>query len=181
MATDLISPYANILLTLGIDADVIAARGLQAHEEADINALEWVAFGEDGREYMLIPAAAAAWRAMQAAAAKDGHELMVQSAFRSVARQVELIQRKLDKGVAIEVILQSLAPPGYSEHHTGRAVDIASRMHPALDDGFADTPAYGWLCAHAGAFGFTLSYPRGNAAGYVYEPWHWCWQPNALA
>lgn len=177
----LISLYAPILATLGIDAEAITARGLQAHEEAAIDSLECVAINEKGREYALIPAAATAWRAMQIAAAEDGHNLIVQSAFRSVARQVALIQRKIDHGVTMTEILQSLAPPGYSEHHTGRAVDIASREHPDLAETFANTHAYAWLSTHAGEFGFTLSYPRGNAAGYIYEPWHWCWQPRVVA
>ena len=25
-------------------------------------------------------------------------------------------------------------------------------------------------------FGFTMTYPKGNAEGYLYEPWHWCWK-----
>ena len=24
----------------------------------------------------------------------------------------------------------------------------------------------------------TMSYPRGNAQGYAYEPWHWCFKPG---
>lgn len=154
---------------------MLSARGLRSYAEADIATLETVATNEEGRQYQLIPAAAAAWRDMQRAAAADGYSLIVQSAFRSVARQVELIQARLEKGDTIAVILASIAPPGYSEHHTGCAVDIASRSHPALDESFADTPDYAWLTANAHQFGFTLSYPRGNLSGYVYEPWHWCW------
>ena len=127
----------------------------------------------DGREHRLTPVAAAAWQGMRAAAAADGVELHLVSAFRSFDYQIELIERKLARGVAIEEICRASACPGYSEHHTGRAVDIDTPDYPGLSEDFEQTAAFEWLCRHAAAHGFSLSYPRGNAAGYVYEPWHW--------
>jgi D-alanyl-D-alanine carboxypeptidase len=38
---------------------------------------------------------------------------------------------------------------------------------------FENTLAFTWLVANARRFGFALSFPRGNAHGYDYEPWHW--------
>jgi zinc D-Ala-D-Ala carboxypeptidase len=165
---------------LGIDHAAVEARGLHLHEEATADSLVTVAVGKNGRQYQLISEAAFAWQAMQSAAANEGHQLIVQSAYRSVARQCELIEAALKRGETITEILTSLAPPGYSEHHTGRAVDIASQEHPELAESFADTPAYAWLSTHAGQYGFRMSYPKGNADGYVYEPWHWCWQAEKV-
>ncbi|HEY4990089.1 MAG TPA: D-alanyl-D-alanine carboxypeptidase family protein, partial [Opitutaceae bacterium] len=65
------------------------------------------------------------------------------------------------------------AAPGYSEHHTGRAVDIGVPDEPPLEEGFALTQAFSWLTAHAREFGFALSYACGNPQGIAYEPWHW--------
>jgi D-alanyl-D-alanine carboxypeptidase len=31
------------------------------------------------------------------------------------------------------------------------------------------------LQRHAATYGFRMSYPRGNAHGISYEPWHWFW------
>ncbi|MNW15580.1 D-alanyl-D-alanine carboxypeptidase [compost metagenome] len=45
-----------------------------------------------------------------------------------------------------------------------------------LEEVFEQTPAFAWLQANADRFGFVLSFPRGNACGYLYEPWHWCYQ-----
>jgi zinc D-Ala-D-Ala carboxypeptidase len=73
-------------------------------------------------------------------------------------------------------VLRINAPPGYSEHHTGRAVDLGTAGCAALDQAFAQTPAFAWLQRHAQRFGFYLSYPRDNAEGYLYEPWHWCFR-----
>lgn len=157
---------------LGISDSLIVARGFQLFEEA--KDLEVAEVDENGREYLLIPEAAAAWRDLKRAARDDGISLRIISAFRSVERQVEIIQKKLDMGKSIEEILMVLAPPGYSEHHTGRAVDIAS-SDSSLEASFGDTPAFQWLQAHASKFGFFLSYPAGNQYGYDYEPWHWCY------
>ncbi|MEP7156132.1 MAG: M15 family metallopeptidase [Betaproteobacteria bacterium] len=162
---------------LGISRLSIEARGLREHQEA--TTVEWVETGEDGRDYLLTPDAAVAWRMMKTAAQADGIVLYLGSAYRSVARQVEIIRTKLDAGIAIDEILTLCAPPGYSEHHTGRAVDIATVDSPALEVEFETTPAFAWLLLHAGEFGFTLSYPRGNTDGYVYEPWHWCFQSSS--
>ena len=47
-----------------------------------------------------------------------------------------------------------------------------------LEESFAETKAYAWLDRHAASFGFTLSYPRDNPHGFIYEPWHWCWHAS---
>jgi len=158
---------------LGITPAMIAARGLRPHAEA--RRLQPVGLGTDGRDKLLVPDAARAWLAMREAAARDGIALHLISAFRSVEFQAALIRNKLRKGQTIAEVLRVNAPPGYSEHHTARALDIGDGVTPALDEAFEQAPAYAWLRAHAGAFGFQLSYPRENAEGYLYEPWHWCW------
>jgi D-alanyl-D-alanine carboxypeptidase len=112
---------------------------------------------------------------MRDAAAQEGVTLVPVSGFRSVARQVELIRTKLSAGQPIDAILRYVAAPGFSEHHTGHALDIADRPDSDLDEAFEATAAYTWLARHAETFQFRLSYPRGNSHGIGYEPWHWCW------
>lgn len=165
-----------VLNELGIVPAVLTSRGLRRHQEAEV--LEWVETIERGRQYRLIPSAAKAWREMKTAAAQDGVALILVSAHRSVARQIEIIREKLAAGRHIDEILTLVAPPGYSEHHTGRAVDIAIPEAPELEEEFELTDAFRWLVGNAGRFGFTLSYPRGNRDGYQYEPWHWCFQDS---
>jgi len=162
-------------LQLGITPDLLAGRPLVLHEE--VETLCCVFRADSGREYLLTPEAASAWHAMRDAAAGDGIVLHIVSAHRSIARQTELIQKRLNAGEALADILCLIAPPGFSEHHTGRAVDIGTPGCPPIDEAFADTSAFTWLQAHAGNFGFVLSYPRNNPQGFVYEPWHWCYQP----
>jgi D-alanyl-D-alanine carboxypeptidase len=145
--------------------------------EADETLLVTIAINADGTAVRLVPPAAAAWQRLQAAAGAAGIELLPQSGFRSVNRQVQILRGKLAEGRRLADILASVAAPGHSEHHTGRALDLGSPGEPELEEEFARTPAYSWLTAHAGRHGFCLSYPPGNPHGFVFEPWHWCWHP----
>jgi D-alanyl-D-alanine carboxypeptidase len=155
----------------GIPGDYAETRRLALCEEAR----ELVSIGPDslGRDQRMAPAAAEAWGRMQAAAAKDGVQLLAVSGFRSVEYQCALIQRKLDRGMKIADVLKINAAPGYSEHHTGRALDITTTDSQPLEVAFETTPAYAWLTKHADEYGFRLSYPRNNPHGINYEPWHW--------
>ena len=160
------------LAALGISLESITARGLRECQEA--TQLECAEIGADGTEHLLIPRAADAWRMLTSAAISDGIILFIVSAFRSIDRQAEIVRRKLDSGTPIEHILTVCAPPGYSEHHTGRAVDVAAPNSQPLEEAFDRTAAYAWLKRRAPAFGYRLSYPMANPLGYSYEPWHWC-------
>lgn len=158
---------------LGIDPAALAARRLPAF--ADARRLTPVGLGTDGRDKLLLPAAAAAWLRMRAAAQSEGIELLLISAFRSIEFQAALIRAKLGRGQTIDEVLRVNAPPGYSEHHSGRAVDIGGAGCAALDSAFEQTAAFAWLQRRAADHGFTMSYPPDNPARFLYEPWHWCW------
>ena len=160
-----------LLLELGITDRLLAARRLPVFRE--VRHLEPAGLGSDGRDKFLTPAAARAWRAMQERAQTDGVLLQLVSGFRSIEFQATLLRQKRAKGIALEEILRINAPPGYSEHHTGRAVDIGTRDCPPLDEAFERTEAFRWLGIKARRFDFSMSYPRGNRQGFIYEPWHW--------
>ena len=75
------------------------------------------------------------------------------------------------------------APPGFSEHSTGYAVDLGDGRNPAtnLSPSFDTTAAFHWLRANANRFHFALSFPEGNRQGVSYEPWHWRFEGTAEA
>jgi D-alanyl-D-alanine carboxypeptidase len=126
-----------------------------------------------GRMQSLTPATAAAWLRMLNQAKAEQIELIMVSGFRSLEYQAGLIKRKLDAGQTIAEILQVNVAPGFSQHHTGKAIDIATPGYKPLLEEFEESPAFAWLTENAGHFGFSLSYPRGNPEGITYEPWHW--------
>ncbi|MBT3531906.1 MAG: M15 family metallopeptidase [Gammaproteobacteria bacterium] len=129
------------------------------------------------RPQRLTPAAFAAWTEMKSSAAADGVELFLVSAFRSIQYQYELIERKIERDQKIEDILKVNAAPGFSEHHSGRAIDIGTSACDPLVEEFEKTEAYQWLDKNAQRFDFSLSYPKSNSYGIDYEPWHWCFSP----
>jgi D-alanyl-D-alanine carboxypeptidase len=126
-----------------------------------------------GRMQKLRPETATAWCSMQTAAAGSDIELLMVSGFRSIDYQADLIRRKLDAGQQIADILKVNVAPGYSQHHTGDAIDIATPGFKPLLEEFEDSLAFEWLWENAPQYGFTMSYPRDNPEGIAYEPWHW--------
>lgn len=149
-------------------------RGLPFHREA--SELVAVPCGLDGQQRLMTPATRSLWLALHAAAAAAGITLLVRWAFRGIDDQAQLIRDQLScGGGSIEQLLTWIAAPGYSEHHTGRALDF--ECVPAEME-FENTRAFDWLCQNASGFGFELSYPHDNAYGLIYEPWHWCCHPK---
>lgn len=167
----------RVAARLGAGPDYALAHGWSLQPEAQ----RLASAGQDiyGRPLRLAPAAAAAWQAMVVAAARDGIILRTVSGFRSFGYQRRLLRRKLDRGLALATVLKVNALPGFSEHHSGCALDLTTPGVPAADAAFAATPAFAWLAAHAGRFGFALSYPPGNAQGVDFEPWHWRYEGTA--
>jgi D-alanyl-D-alanine carboxypeptidase len=125
------------------------------------------------RPLWLTSGAARAWRSMQSAAAREGVVLDAISGYRSHDYQLGIFERKRVRGLAVEQILTVNAAPGFSEHHSGRALDIGTLDEPPAEESFEHTAAFAWLRANAGAYDFVMSYPRENPHGIVYEPWHW--------
>jgi D-alanyl-D-alanine carboxypeptidase len=129
----------------------------------------------DGR-IRLRNAAAAKFKEMVNAARASGVNLVPLSGYRTVQEQEYLFfeikaQRNQDASKRAEVS----APPGYSEHHTGYAIDIGDGRAPAtnLSQSFENTAAFQWLQQNAARYDFELSFPRNNPQGISYEPWHW--------
>ena len=109
-----------------------------------------------------------ALKKMLQAAKDDNIMLMVESGYRSYGYQKKIFSKLMNKGRSYDDIIRYVAPPGYSQHSLGTAVDF----YPS-DWQFADLPAYTWLKENAGAFGFYESYPERNREGYPWEAWHW--------
>ena len=156
---------------LGIADDYGRATDLPVFHEA----IEMVEVGPNlvGRMQKLVPETADLWHSMVTAAAEDEITLMIVSGFRSIEYQAALIRKKTEAGQLIADVLEVNTAPGYSEHHTGRAVDIATPGSRPLTEEFETTEAFRWLQAEAARFSFSMTYPRDNPWGIIYEPWHW--------
>ncbi len=157
---------------LGLDAGEYAERiGLPLVAEP-----RWLAhagFDRFRRPLWLHARTARAWAGLRAAALRDGIVLEAISGYRSHDYQLGIFERKRARGLTVDDILTVNAAPGFSEHHSGRALDIGTPGEPPAEESFELTAAFAWLREHAGSHGFAMSYPRDNPHGIVYEPWHW--------
>ena len=126
-----------------------------------------------GRMQRLVPLAALRWRQLVEAAGSDGIRLLIVSGYRSFDYQAELIRNKIAAGQNIGDILTVNAAPGFSQHHSGAAVDVASPGSRPLTEEFEQSAAFEWLSQCAASHGFSMTYPRENQWGFIYEPWHW--------
>ena len=121
--------------------------------------------------------AAEALKEMAAAAAAEGIQLTVGSAYRSAAYQAQVYEREV-KAQGKEAADRESAQPGKSQHQLDLALDFSP-----IDDAFAKTPGSKWLLRNASRFGFSLSYPDGYEAvtGYRWESWHYRYVGKDLA
>ncbi len=151
----------------------LALLGHLRYEEAPQNELQAVS---SDANILLRRSAATKFQAMVAAAKADGVILIPLSGFRSVTEQEHVFfDLKAERGQDASKRAAVSAPPGYSEHHTGYAVDIGdgNQSSSDLQASFDTTAAYRWLKQNAAFYSFELSFPKDNAMNVSYEPWHW--------
>ena len=116
------------------------------------------------------------FKEMQYRAAQRGVSLKLLSGFRSIDLQRDIFyeNKSIRNQTAIERSRDS-APPGYSEHSTGYAIDVGDGDFPNthFEVEFEQTPAFKWMKRFASKYHFVLSFPPNNKQGVTYEPWHW--------
>jgi len=161
----------NIFKQLGIPASYGQSPALPRFDEPET----LVDAGPNimGRPQRLTPETYQAWVEMTTAAATDSIELLIVSGFRGIDDQARLIWNKLCEGQPIDTILKVNTAPGFSQHHSGRAIDIATPGVRPLTEPFNESLAFIWLEKNAERFGFVLPYGINNDQGLGYEPWHW--------
>ncbi len=120
---------------------------------------------------------------MQDDAEKDGIYLVFLSGYRSIKLQKEIFYslKSVRNQIASERARVS-APPGYSEHSTGFAIDIGDAYVREADfeESFENTSAFQWLKNNAAKYHFKLSFDK-NQNSVDYEPWHWRYEGSIEA
>ena len=120
---------------------------------------------------------------MREKAKMDGIYLVFLSGYRSINLQNDIFYslKSIRNQEAAERARVS-APPGYSEHSTGFAIDIgdATQRETDFETEFENTDAFKWLIKNAAKFHFKLSFTKDNK--YIdYEPWHWRYEGSIEA
>ncbi len=171
------STETTLITTLGLKEDFLSSYLPPPQPEASEQDLESIHEADAFKPVLATAKTVACWKEMQSASKRDGLNLYIVSGFRSVQYQLEIINRKLAAGQNMQQILKVSALPGYSEHHTGRALDLGITGAAPLTEAFEQTSGFDWLQKHAGEFSFSMSYPRKNPYGIAFEPWHWLCNP----
>lgn len=140
---------------------------------------------------LLQPNAKLGWESLKLAADKAEVPLQITSAYRSIDFQRSLFLRILaDEGitdsgiaqgysdVALQRVMNRVAPPGYSRHHNGYTVDFACNGIGLY--GFKNTSCYDWISKDnfkiAKEHGWVPSYPEeAELQGPEPEPWEFIW------
>ena len=118
-----------------------------------------------------------AFQALRADVLNDGVQIELESSYRSVERQQEL-WAEYEEAYGLDYCNQYVAVPGFSEHHTGFAIDV-NLVQPEkeqTEEERAAERAELWAKVHGklADHGFILRYLEGKEeiTGYSYEPWH---------
>ncbi|GCF95433.1 peptidase M15 [Enterococcus florum] len=128
------------------------------------------------------------YEAFSKAASDAGFPLVIISAYRSVAAQKEvfdtnvygLMNQGMSQEEATAKTKETITEPGFSEHHTGLALDVVDQDwynnygNQVLDATYGDQPGAKWIAENAPKYGFIVRYleDREDITGITYEPWH---------
>lgn len=121
----------------------------------------------------LVKDAYDAYAEMYQAAKNDGMNLIVTTSYRDYGFQSALYWGYVNRDGQESADTYS-ARPGYSEHHTGLAVDLST---PYLTNSFTEfiyTDEYEWMINNSYKYGFIQRYTDENQyiTGYMPEAWH---------
>jgi murein DD-endopeptidase MepM/ murein hydrolase activator NlpD len=194
----IINPFGVISVEAAYGSKPSSYNGLSSGHKAFLqevaSAKGYAGYKDAGK---LSPDLQKAFSDMSSAASKEGLSLSIVSGYRSYDDQIftyfnngdssgqgaritrfysdtlTVEEKKIVKDQYLNRAFNS-APPGYSEHSTGLAIDINT-----TERSFANTQEYAWLKANASKYGFKLSYPENSSAGAGFEPWHWLFVGNA--
>ncbi len=121
--------------------------------------------------------ALAQFKKLREALLKEGVNIELDSSYRSVKRQQEIWDEFTEK-YGEDYVKKYVAVPGYSEHHTGLAIDVCLKKDGKLiyenDDMMKEKEIWAKVHKKLADYGFILRYPEGkdSITGYAYEPWH---------
>lgn len=124
----------------------------------------------------------------QKAAKKAGYPISIVSTYRTIAYQKEIFNQSVQqlisegetKAEATRLTKLTMTEPGFSEHHTGLAIDMVDSnwyknyTTELLDASYGAEPGAKWYAENAATYGFIVRYPKGKEkiTGITYEPWH---------
>lgn len=177
------SPEAELPETITIDGHKYVVPPPWSGNRLEAPALDFSSFlkipekyTKDNSKIYILARAQPALVEMLSKAEEDGVFFQVESGYRSKSYQRKIFKRMFEEGRTFEDVVRYVAPPGYSNHMFGTAVDF----YPS-NWRFADTPQYKWLQDNAAKFNFDETYSEFNKMQMPWEAWHWNYIEGDLA
>ena len=170
----------------GIDYLVLVNKTHKLPDDYEANVPLVTAKNSMGREFQIERETYAHFTKLRDELLKQGIQIEMDSIYRSVARQQEIVREFTEKYGA-NYVKQYVAVPGYSEHHTGLAVDIClvvdGKVIDDNDEMIAQKEIFAKIHPLLAKHGFILRYLPGkeDITGYSYEPWHFRYVGKEIA
>lgn len=163
--------------TQGIDYLVLVNKNHKLPDDYEAKVPLVTAKNSMGREFQIEKETYAHFAKLREDLLKQGIQIELDSVYRSVAHQQELVEEFTEKYGA-DYVRQYVAVPGYSEHHTGLAVDVClvadGRVIDDNDELMAQKEIFARIHPVLADYGFILRclQDKEDITGYSYEPWH---------
>lgn len=106
--------------------------------------------------------------------ATNKHDMILTSGYRTIEQQEEALREKIDT-FGEEDALQWAMLPGYSEHHTGYAVDMSIYTDQGNYIKYKGQDEYGWINQNCHKYGLIRRYAgdKQEITGISNEEWHY--------
>jgi D-alanyl-D-alanine carboxypeptidase len=160
----------------GIDMVVNKHRFLNKKFDPDLVKVSTKYASEAGM--LLRKEAMDAYIEMSKACEKDGLSIVINSAYRSYDDQIDT-QEFYRKWYGDSYVEKYVAAPGFSEHQTGLAIDVASKSNKT----FAASKEYKWMLENSYKYGYIIRYEKKYEHMTLFraEPWHYRYVGKRLA
>ena len=135
------------------------------------------ATNSQGKEFLVEKEALEHFNDLRSKLLEQGIDIELDSTYRSVERQKEL-WAEFEEKYGRAYCEKYAAVPGYSEHHTGLAIDVClikdGQVIDDNDEMIAEVEIFSKIHTFLSDYGFILRYMKGkeDITGYSYEPWH---------
>lgn len=103
----------------------------------------------------------------------NDQSINVISGYRSRNYQQTLLDNKV-RQVGVTEAAMWVSKPGYSEHHSGLALDLGLYSNKGVSSDYTGTGRYVWINQNCHRYGFIVRYPedKKEITKIAYEPWH---------
>lgn len=115
-------------------------------------------------------------------ALKGKNDVMIVSGYRTYEFQNQILSERI-KQQGEETAKMYVAMPGYSEHHTGLAMDLNVLTASGVTLTLEDDDVYDWIFENCYKYGYVLRYSQDKVSitGISNEPWHFRYVGEAHA